>query len=390
MEESSRQQVKKYRRDKLIISLIVLVFSTALFAYLGGGKGESQVAESAGGLSEEIPDIGEGVTIGRTKRDNIAIAEGMDKERSERESASSSSFDWFDGDTAEVVTPHTKVSAEADIARARQRSDSLLSAMGAGRVEERRSEVKPVEKSASSAASGVRVRRSASVDAARETSEDYAERRRRETDSLRAEKHKALAGSVAKSQKAGEKADGKVEKPSEVSVDSRERKVGFYGIEGEGKAKSDNIRAVVHGEHKNLRSGATVKLRLLDNIRVGEWRVPKNTFVYGVLSFAKGRAQIHIENINLDNNIIPFKGTIYDKDGFEGVYVPDNITDETTRRAASDAVSSLSVDVSSPSSLINSGVNAVTGAIKSSVSGSVREERITISTNYQLTIKQRR
>ena len=40
---------------------------------------------------------------------------------------------------------------------------------------------------------------------------------------------------------------------------------------------------------------------------------------------------IKIENIQYRNTIIPFNASIYDQDGFEGLYTPDNIVDEAKR-----------------------------------------------------------
>lgn len=93
---------------------------------------------------------------------------------------------------------------------------------------------------------------------------------------------------------------------------------GFYGLESPAPAATD-IRAVVHGEHRNVERGAIVKLRLLDNIVINGTTIPANTFLYGQLGFASCRATIRIENVQYGGVVYPFVGTIYDKDGFEGL-----------------------------------------------------------------------
>lgn len=363
-----------------LFSVLVALSLFIVYSALGGGSGSADSAQAPSGLSADIPEVSDGIEIGRTRSDNRDLAERLDKSESQRRSAEASSFSLFDSEPSARRTPDGSVSSpqsdEDKVREARERSRRLLEGDGSEASSSRRS-------SGSSAGSS---RRSYSPEA-----DEYTVRRHREVDSAR----QAALRIVEESRDAGKretsvKKESK-EKPKAPSaeVETRERKSGFYGMDGASQNRGGGIRAVVHGEHKNLRKGATVKMRLLDNIKIGDFRVPKNTFVYGVLSFSKGRAQIHIENINLDGSIVPFRGAIYDKDGFEGLYVPDNVVDEAARNAGGAAVSSIDLDISSASSLVNSGVNAVTGAVKNAVSGSVREEKISISTNYKLVIKQK-
>jgi hypothetical protein len=95
---------------------------------------------------------------------------------------------------------------------------------------------------------------------------------------------------------------------------------------------------------------------------------------------------IHIENVQYQNAIYPFRGTIYDKDGFEGLYVPDNRVDEATRKAGSQALSNMNVRIPS-ASLVASAANAALGAVQSVAQSSVSEQKISISSNYLVTIK---
>ena len=86
--------------------------------------------------------------------------------------------------------------------------------------------------------------------------------------------------------------------------------------------------------------------------------------------------------------MIPFEGIIYDRDGFMGLYIPENKVSNTKKEAGAEVVSGVDLNISSPYSLVSSAVNSVTGAVQSAVSGSIRDEKITISANYQLIIKQ--
>lgn len=161
---------------------------------------------------------------------------------------------------------------------------------------------------------------------------------------------------------------------------------GFYGLESPAPAATD-IRAVVHGEHRNVERGAIVKLRLLDNIVINGTTIPANTFLYGQLGFASCRATIRIENVQYGGVVYPFVGTIYDKDGFEGLYVPDNRIDEAARKAGSQALGNVNVRIPG-ASFITSASNAVVSAVQSVAQQTISEQKINISSNYLVTIKQ--
>lgn len=197
----------------------------------------------------------------------------------------------------------------------------------------------------------------------------------------------------------------KYETPKEAEVIEEEQKVdiasndeftrnsksgagGFYGLESQTDNFEGDVKAVVHGDQKNLKSGAIIKLRLIEALEIDGVKVPKNTFVYGKLTFGNGRGIIKIQNINYRNKILLFKGTVYDSDGFEGIYVPDNIVSDTKSKAASAAVGGVDIKAGSKSKMINSTISSIGDVIKNAVQGSIKESKISISSNYLVTIKQ--
>lgn len=381
---SADEEKRKKRGKAMFVATVVSVGLCLFFLIFGGGENSSESGYYEG-INTETPQTGD-VRIGRTKRENVDIASDFERRNRNREKNASSSFDWFDKEGKKVDAPaeenynSSRSSDERKLQEALARADALAS--GAATA----APAKSHSYKAASSSSGV----SSSQSSEPSESERYFAKKKEELDRRTEEQLRRIEEMQNPKPKVTATVAEKKKNIPVAEVEGQERQKGFYGIEGSSSSKGSAIRAVVHGEHANLRSGATVKMRLLDNIRIGEYRVPQNTFIYGKLSFSKGRAQIFVENINYNNNIIPFQGVIYDKDGFEGIYVPDNVVDETARKAGGAAVNSVDVNISSPSSIVNSGVNAVTGAIKSAVSGSVKEEKISISTNYLLTIKQQR
>lgn len=175
-------------------------------------------------------------------------------------------------------------------------------------------------------------------------------------------------------------------KKAEIVVGKTQNK-GFYTLhENESDFKPD-IRAVVHGEYRNIKTGAIIKFRIIDEFTINGVYIPRNTFLYGQLSFSSTRAMINIENIQYNNMIIPFNASIYDQDGFEGLYTPDNMTAEAKRKMANDVIASTNLNVSTGIPFVSTATNAVTSAIKSIAQSSVREKKLNISSNYQVNIR---
>ena len=162
---------------------------------------------------------------------------------------------------------------------------------------------------------------------------------------------------------------------------------GFYGLDDVRESDSGDIRAVIHGDQTNLGAGSMVKMRLLDPVYVNGIEIPANSFVYGVLSFTENRANIRTENVQVGNRVVPFKASIYDLDGFEGIYIPDNLVGNVKSDAAGQAVSGANLRVSTGSSLVNTTVNALTQAAKSASQAAVRERKVSISSNYSIIMK---
>jgi conjugative transposon TraM protein len=83
------------------------------------------------------------------------------------------------------------------------------------------------------------------------------------------------------------------------------------------------IKAEVY-ETTTVLDGNRVKLRLLEDGRVGGKVIPMNTFVYGICQIKNERLHIHVTKIPVQDSFLPVVLSIHDLDGMEGLYVPDN------------------------------------------------------------------
>lgn len=155
----------------------------------------------------------------------------------------------------------------------------------------------------------------------------------------------------------------------------------------------NSIRAVVHGTHKDLTTNSKVKFRLLDPMEIDGVTIPRHTFVYGTVSFSEARAIIHIDNINFENSVLPFKGEIYDgEDGSRGISAPDNAVNDAAKEAGGGAVDETPSIPSSHGSavvLASNLANRGASAIKNTISKGVKKQKLTISDNYKVLIKKR-
>lgn len=121
---------------------------------------------------------------------------------------------------------------------------------------------------------------------------------------------------------------------------------GFYGLADETDSAvipSKTIAAEVHADQMVV-TGATVKLRLLQDIFIGATRIPANSFIYGPCSIAGERVQIQLTNVVTNGQLYPISLKVYDAvDGLEGLYVPGAITRDVIKEGVGQGVSGMGV-----------------------------------------------
>jgi conjugative transposon TraM protein len=104
----------------------------------------------------------------------------------------------------------------------------------------------------------------------------------------------------------------------------------------------DNIKAIID-EAKKVTAGARVRIKLLQDIFVGDNIIPAGTFIYGVVSgFQTQRINISITSINQSGTPLPVKLDVYDNDGYLGLYVPSSNFREFTKDVGTQSTSGLS------------------------------------------------
>ena len=143
------------------------------------------------------------------------------------------------------------------------------------------------------------------------------------------------------------------------------------------------IKAIVDEEIKAV-DGSRVRLRLLDDIDIGERTIVKGSYLYCTLSgFSQQRIKGTVKSVLVDDELVKVNLSIYDTDGLEGLYVPRSSFRETSKDVASGAMSqSMTInDGSTNSSMGRWGMQALQNAYQktaNAISKSIRKNKVKI------------
>lgn len=125
---------------------------------------------------------------------------------------------------------------------------------------------------------------------------------------------------------------------------------GFYELDGHDELLEGNTLAAVIHQDQTITSGATVKLRLLQDAYIQGQLVPKGSFIYGPCSLTGERLQIEIPSVRLNNNaLFPVSLTVYDLDGLPGIRIPGSINQDAGKESSEQGMQALSMGSIDPS-----------------------------------------
>lgn len=131
--------------------------------------------------------------------------------------------------------------------------------------------------------------------------------------------------------------EAKEQQPEKVVKKTKDTSEYFNTI-GANSGQSKLISAIIDEDVKAV-DGSRVRLRLLDDIQIGDKTVGKGTYIYAIMSgFGKQRVNGKIESIFYNEDIMKVDLSIYDTDGLPGLYVPLSTFRETTKDIASSAM----------------------------------------------------
>ena len=122
-----------------------------------------------------------------------------------------------------------------------------------------------------------------------------------------------------------------------------------------------------------IKTNDRLEMRTLNDVVIGGILIPKNTTLFGIVSFKPNRVLLQIENID----DIPLSFKAYDfRDKLEGIYIKNSFREELRQQVLSDVID----DVNVP------GIPQVKG-IKRIFQRSNRQVKVTVNPNYKLIVK---
>lgn len=154
----------------------------------------------------------------------------------------------------------------------------------------------------------------------------------------------------------------------------------------------NTIRACVHGD-QTVTSGRSVRLRLLEPMRVGRYILPRNSLVTGEGRIQGERLGIGIVQVEHDGTIIPVELAVYDNDGQEGVFIPGSMEANAVKEVAANLGQNLgtSISITNQSAgdqlLSELGKGAIQG-VSQYISRKMREEKVHLKSGYTLMLYQ--
>ena len=167
-----------------------------------------------------------------------------------------------------------------------------------------------------------------------------------------------------------------------------ERNLGFLTAEGRTAASdAPTVRACVAATQV-IRAGSTVRLRLLEPVRIDGVLIPRNTLVYGTATISGMRLQVVVSSVEYGGRIFAVEASAYDLDGQPGLNVPNS----RERTALKEALASVGQTAGTGVNVTRSAGQQVLselarGGLQASsqyVAEKLREVKITLKANHQL------
>ncbi|MFP3596890.1 conjugative transposon protein TraM [Chryseobacterium sp. SIMBA_029] len=151
--------------------------------------------------------------------------------------------------------------------------------------------------------------------------------------------------------------------------------------------QANSIRACIQ-ETQIVTADNSVRIRLLDPIRVAKMVIPKGTVVTAIAKFQATRLQLQISSIEFSGNILPVDIMVYDLDGQPGLSVPYSPERNALTEVAANMGNTSGTSVSLSSTAGQQITSDLSKSLVQGVSGyfakKVRTPKITLKAGYQL------
>lgn len=147
------------------------------------------------------------------------------------------------------------------------------------------------------------------------------------------------------------------------------------------KKPSNLIKAVIDENIKGY-LGSRIRIRLLEDVFVGETKMPKGTILYALISgFGLQRVNLNIVSVILDGEIYPINLSIYDNDGMKGLYVPRSAFREMMREIGSNTNYLQGSSMNESQSFYTSLITGVLNSASQTIAKVIRSNKVRLKYN---------
>ena len=169
---------------------------------------------------------------------------------------------------------------------------------------------------------------------------------------------------------------------------------GFHTAVGEAPKQTarNTIKACVYGD-QTVVSGQSVRLRLLEDMRVGKYVLPRNTLITGEGSIKGERLDIEILQVEHNGIIIPVELTVHDNDGQAGIFIPGSMEVSVAKEMAANLGQNLGTSISittqsAEEQLLSEVGKGTIQGVSQYITKKMREEKVHLKSGYTLMLYQ--
>lgn len=133
-------------------------------------------------------------------------------------------------------------------------------------------------------------------------------------------------------------------------------------------------------------AGSRLRIRLLEDIRIGNKLLKKNNYLYAIITgFGDQRVRLNIVSVMYENSILPINLSIYDIDGLEGLYVPASQFREFSKELGGSTVQGVSTNsTQSENQFFTSIMQRVFQSTSEAVAKLIRKNRVKVKYNSHI------
>lgn len=175
---------------------------------------------------------------------------------------------------------------------------------------------------------------------------------------------------------------------------SEPRNFGFNtAVGGTSSHERNTISVCVHGDQTVI-NGQSVRLRLLEPMRVGRHELPRNSLITGDCRIQGERLDITISQVEYSGNIIPVELAVYDNDGQPGIFIPGSMEANAVKEMAANMGQNLGTTISITNQsagdqlLSELGKGAIQG-VSQYISKKMRQEKVRLKSGHALMLYQK-